>query len=331
MAYTYENFTTAANNAGLLGSFSEDDLAIAKTNPEYGLSMLNLRKEYQGATTPEQKLLAQEAENQLRSSYSGINNVPSSFSYGKQTQYQDLLDKVSSYQPFSYNPETDPMYSAYKKTYLREADRAAQDAMAQASTMSGGRPSSYAISAAQQAGNYYRGQLNDAIPTLQQNAYQRYLGDYNANLQGLEAMNTDRAFDYNVYLNQYEQEQQRQQQEYDREQQAWNNALALYQMGVRTSDVLKTLGIPETPASGGYSEGYSGVPSNVGDGGSSLGSLGLTAAYLGSNAFNQALQQNTVNQAIQEVNSWAPQSGSNRTTPVKGAGNSITTRVNMKK
>lgn len=248
MAYTYENFTTAANNAGLLSSFSEDDLAIAKTSPEYGLSLLNLRQEYANAKTAEQKLLAQEAENQLRSSYGSLTTAaPTSFTYGKQTEYQKLLDEVSNYQPFEYDPATDPAYGSYKKAYLREADRATQDTMAQASAMSGGRPSSFAVSAAQQAGNYYRGQLNDAIPTLQQNAYQRYLNDYNANLSALGALNTDRTFDYNAYLTEYEQEQQ-----------AWNNAFALYQaLGYATPEIAAILGIPAANT-GGAAGGSSG-------------------------------------------------------------------------
>lgn len=249
MAYTYDNFTTAATKAGLLNSFSDDDLTIAKSNPEYGLSLLQLRQEYNNASTAEQKLLAQEAENQLRTTYGGLNTgktTEGSFSYANQNAYQKLLNEVSNPGSFSYDPDSDESYGAYKKAYLREADRATKDTMAEASAMSGGRPSTYAISAAQQAGNYYRGQLNDALPTLEQNAYQRYLSDYETKLSGLDALTADRNFDYNAYL-----------QEYEQKQQEWNNALTLYQMGIQTDAVLKTLGIPSTGSSGGSSGGGS--------------------------------------------------------------------------
>lgn len=260
MAYTYENFTTAAQNAGLLDGFSEEDLNIARVNPEYGLSMLRLRQDAAGASTTEQRLLAQEAENQLRSTYGGINNQSQgSFTYDKQDTYKQLLDEATNYKPFSYDAATDPSYSAYKKAYLREAERARQDTMAKASAASGGVPSSFAVSAAQQAGNYYTGQLNDALPNLEQNAYQRHLSDYNAKLSAFDAINTDRNFDYNAYL-----------QEYERKQQEWNNALTLYQMGQRTPEVLAILGLPAVSAGGG--SGSSSRGSGRGGGGSSGGS-----------------------------------------------------------
>lgn len=154
------------------------------------------------------------------------------YSYGRQTQYQKLLNDATDYQDFSYDPSKDPSYSAYRKQYLREADRAQQDAIAQASAMSGGRPSSYAVTAGQQAGNYYRGQLNDVIPTLEQNAYQRHLSDFDARQSAYSAISTDRDFDYNAYL------------------QKWNNAWTLYNSGVRTPEVLSILGIPESTGTG---------------------------------------------------------------------------------
>lgn len=241
MAYTYENFTTAATNAGLMDGFSEDDLKIAQSSPEYGLSLLKLRQDSAKATTAEQKLLAQEAENQLRSSYGSLNTgTAGSFNYGKQTQYQKLLDDATSYGSFQYDPSADPSYGAYRKQYLREADRAQQSTMAQATTMSGGRPSTYAITAGQQAGNYYRGQLNDAIPTLEQNAYQRHLSDYEAKLSAFNAISADREFDYNKYL------------------QEWNNAMTLYNMGIKTPEVLAMLGIPEDLVSAGGGGGDTG-------------------------------------------------------------------------
>lgn len=256
MAYTYENFTTAAQNAGLLGGFSEDDLAIAKTNPEYGLSMLKLRQDAAGATTTEQKLLAQEAENQLRKSYGSFGSqTQGSFRYGNETEYQKLLKEATNYQPFSYDPASDISYGAYRKAYLREAERARQDTIAKASAASGGVPSSYAVTAANQAGNYYTGQLNDKLPALEQNAYQRYLSDYNAKLSALDAMSTDRNFDYNAYL-----------QEYERQQQEWNNALTLYQMGQRTPEIMAILGLPEVPVYAGGGEEESGVSAGGGTG-----------------------------------------------------------------
>ena len=66
MAYTYDDFVSAAQGAGLYDSFSQDDLVIAQNKPEYGMSMLKLQQDFNGAATAEQRLLAQEAMNQLR-------------------------------------------------------------------------------------------------------------------------------------------------------------------------------------------------------------------------------------------------------------------------
>ena len=49
MAYTYDDFVKAANQSGLMGQFSQDDLNLAQKYPEFGLSVLSLKKD---STTP---------------------------------------------------------------------------------------------------------------------------------------------------------------------------------------------------------------------------------------------------------------------------------------
>ena len=65
MAYTYDDFVKAANQSGLMGQFSQDDLNLAQKYPEFGLSVLSLKKDYNNATTAEQRLLANQAANEL--------------------------------------------------------------------------------------------------------------------------------------------------------------------------------------------------------------------------------------------------------------------------
>lgn len=125
------------------------------------------------------------------------------YQYGNETLYQQMLNNVANPEAFSYDYTKDPSFSAYKKAYLREGDRAAANALAQASAASGGQVSSYAAQAAQQANNYYAGQVADMIPTLEQNAYQRYLNDLANQMNGLSAMQSDRNFDYQKYLNDF--------------------------------------------------------------------------------------------------------------------------------
>lgn len=234
--FTYDGFINAASNAGLLGEFSQADLDTAKKYPEFGYSILGLKQDIHKATTPEAKLLANEAANQLRSSYGGytggkygadyisdgkipnqidsvldqINNF-GSFSFDQDApvynnqyaeQQQALLDAIINRPDFSWSKEKDPQWNSYKKSYLREGDRATANALGQAAAASGGRPSTAAVTAATQAGDYYATQLNDIIPTLYQQAYDRYLNEYNMSLQDLNAVNNQEQLDYAKYLDQ---------------------------------------------------------------------------------------------------------------------------------
>lgn len=99
--------------------------------------------------------------------------------------YADLVDRLYNREDFSYNPETDPAYEAYRDMYMREGDRAMRDAMGAAMGASGGYMNSAAATAAAQQNNYYTQQLNDRIPELMQFAYQRYADDFTRNRQAL--------------------------------------------------------------------------------------------------------------------------------------------------
>lgn len=130
MAYTYDDFVSAANSAGLLKQFTDSDLQIAQKNPEFGLSMLGVLKDGNSASTAEQKLLATEAANQLRKTYGSFGQITpysgtydtqikelidktnnyGAFQYGGQNAYQQALDKVTGYGDFQYGNET-----AYQK------------------------------------------------------------------------------------------------------------------------------------------------------------------------------------------------------------------------
>ena len=312
MPYSYEDFEKAAG--GMLGQFSRYDLDLARQYPEFGMSILSLKKDYQNAQTDEQRLLANEAANRLRSSYGNytgggdgsryisngmyenriddaLNRLGSfgSFSYGDAPTYDNhyaelqrqLLDNILSRPDFTWSKETDPNWASYKKQYLREGERATANALAQASAASGGRPSSFAVNAATQAGDYYATKLSDKIPELYQQAYDRYRDEYARKLQDLNAVNqqeqmdyakyqdqlgqfnTDRQFAYNQHLGDYNMLQAyldnlrgQSETDYSRgmdaqnarmaaDQQAFDNALALYQLyGYVPDGGANALGLP---------------------------------------------------------------------------------------
>lgn len=218
MAYTYDNFVSAATAAGMMDSFTEDDLNLARTNPEFGLSLVKLRQDANNATTTEQKLLAEEAQKQLRKVYStGSSTGGGSFVFDRQKELDNLTDKAVNQGPFSYDPKTDPSAAAVRKQYLREAERSRESTMARASAGTGGAPSSYAVTAAQQAGDYHLTQLADRQQDLEQTAYQRYLQNYQKTLSDIGLLADQKQFDYAAYLQQQEQERE-----------GLKNAMAIY-------------------------------------------------------------------------------------------------------
>lgn len=250
--YNYDDFVKAAQNAGLYNQFSDADLRLAQQNPDFGFSALNAKQQYASATTPEAKALINanlEAQRRSLGGYTGgfdgsqynpvlampnstgngaldaktsqMNNYPS-FDYASVDdvtgQYKDIYDRqlqsVYDYGPFSYDPNTDPLYGYYKQAYNREGQRATADTIGQLAGATGGIPSSYAATAAAQAGNYYAAQLADKIPDLYQLAYQQYADQYNRNVQNaglagnrygiaLDQFNTDRNFAYNNYADDF--------------------------------------------------------------------------------------------------------------------------------
>ena len=113
----------------------------------------------------------------------------------------DLLNAVRDRGEFNYDPNTDPVYAAYRKQYAREGQRATADALGIAAAASGGIPSSYAQTAAGQQANYYAAQMTDKIPELYQLAYQRYLQEYAERFNALNAFQNAEQNDYAKYLN----------------------------------------------------------------------------------------------------------------------------------
>lgn len=218
MAYTYNDFVKAANSSGSLSKFSQDDLKLAQQYPEFGLSMLNLTKDLGDSATMEQKVLAETAAEQLRSAYRGknggaknyygdqINSLLAqagsygSFNYGKENEYQAALDTVTNPEAFTYDLDSDVVWKAYQNQYQREGRRASEQTLAQLSAGTGGRPSSYAVSAAQQAANYYNTQLTDKIPELYNSAYSRYLAGLEADQAVLAALEADKSAQYSKWL-----------------------------------------------------------------------------------------------------------------------------------
>lgn len=121
--FTYEQFQQAAQNSGLLGQFSQADLALAQKNPDAGMSILSAKQEWANATTDEAKALANQKAESIRASYgeytggtSGAGFTmtplsPNSFEWGEAPSYSggsydddiaDLWNQALNYGDFTY-------------------------------------------------------------------------------------------------------------------------------------------------------------------------------------------------------------------------------------
>lgn len=193
MTYTYDDFLKAANSEGMMDQFSDEDLKLAQTHPEFGISMLSLLKDSANATSDDAKLLATEAMKQLRSNYAPAPAQPAgSFQYDNEAAYREALDSVVNGKPFQYNHETDPAYQAFAKTYRREGQRATEDTLARVAAASGGSVPTSAVTAATQAGDYYAAQLADKLPQLRQQAYTDYANEEALKQARLNVLAADR-------------------------------------------------------------------------------------------------------------------------------------------
>ena len=132
-------------------------------------------------------------------------------------QINSMSNALFNRPKFSYDAKDDPNFQQYKKSYLREGERAMEDTLADAASLTGGVPSSAAIAASQQANNVYTSRLADKIPELQQLAYGMYMdegaekrqnldmllgmerNDFQEFLASLDQYNKDRGFAYGVH------------------------------------------------------------------------------------------------------------------------------------
>lgn len=119
--------------------------------------------------TPSASVQAAQAYlNQVRGS------KPGAYESRWDAELTELYDQIRNRKKFSYDLGTDPLYQQYREQYQRKGQLAMQNTMGQAAALTGGYGSSYSEQVGQQAYNAYLQSLNDIVPQLQQQAYQRY-------------------------------------------------------------------------------------------------------------------------------------------------------------
>lgn len=191
-------------------NYHQDAINAAKQgNWNLATQALNARDEKTSLTGKNYGTTGADLYSQLQSKYGTKTNNTGygDFTYEEAPEYydayqkriDDALNQLLNRAEFSYNAEEDPAYQQYKETYTREGDRAMRDTMAQAAARTGGLASTYAVTAAQQANQYYMQQLADKVPELRQLAYQVYLDDIDLQAQDLGLLQNASADAYSRY------------------------------------------------------------------------------------------------------------------------------------
>jgi hypothetical protein len=142
--------------------------------------------------TPDQAVM--DAQNALQNL-----QKPGEYQSRYDAQINGILNTIAGAKEFNYQAAEDPMYRMYRDTYLRMGQRAAEDAMANASALTGGYGSSYGQMAANQANQNYIAELNNQMPTLMQMAYQRHQDQIADNYNQLNAFQSAENMDYGKY------------------------------------------------------------------------------------------------------------------------------------
>ena len=286
----YDAFLEKARNAGLLGQFDETDLAYAQLNPNYGNALLQTKMNWNNATTPEQRALAEIEAASLRENMgvkTGItkeNMIYALPDLGKTYAGYDLGTKqlqgaaapglgsglgsggtLGDIAGYNYGQfKASPDYGELMDSWANNGRLAMQGTLSQASARTGGLASSYAEGAAQQMYQQY-------MTEAEQEAYDRYR----------DALNDL----YNLYSLQTDQEETMYQREMDALDRAqaqadadYENQLTMAQLAAQYGDYsgLAALGI-DTSALTDYTvtggSGGSGSSGRSGDSGSDSGGL----------------------------------------------------------
>lgn len=89
-------------------------------------------------------------------------------------QLQAQFEAIMNRQPFQYDLGTDAMFQQMSDMYVQQGRRAMQDAIGEATALTGGYGNSYAQGAGQAAYGNYLQQLGAQAPQFQQNAFARW-------------------------------------------------------------------------------------------------------------------------------------------------------------
>ena len=179
-----------------MSKFGESQMQLDRMNDQMQVQLKQLEEQY---NRPSQETL--DLKNQLDSI-----RKPEEYNSQYQNEIDALIQKINNREPFSYDFNQDSVYQQYKDIYQKLGNEASMNAVANASSMTGGYGNSYATTAAAQANQQYMSRMNDVIPELAQAALDRYNSETDKLYQqyAMYGDQEDRAYEkYRDTLNDY--------------------------------------------------------------------------------------------------------------------------------
>ena len=125
------------------------------------------------------------------------NGISSDSSDGKYKKY-DASDDIEKYasRRFSYDPESDGVLKAQSSQLRKNAADTAENVLGKYSSVTGGRPSSYAVSAAAKASADTLSGINDLYAAREAENYKRYRDSMNDNLNVIDMRRSQDSVNY---------------------------------------------------------------------------------------------------------------------------------------
>lgn len=241
--YSFEDVQKQAKDYGFEDSYmSEADWDLARKDPNRGMALVNAKNDWLTAETPEQKAWSHALAEDIRQQgggYSGGADGSKFVPTGTQQHDSAWEDTVNATvrnlqnRKFEWSPETDPMVKYYEDAYRREGERAMKDTLGAVAATTGGIPSSYATAAAAQQRNYYAQQMTDKYPELYQQAFDRFMQEYDREYQMLDAYMRLDDTDYNRWSDQQERDRNARLDMADAVQREFDNQYMLDELGLK--------------------------------------------------------------------------------------------------
>ena len=241
--YSFEDVQKQAKDYGFEDSYmSEADWDLARKDPNRGMALVNAKNDWLTAETPEQKAWSHALAEDIRQQGGGYSGgadgskfVPTGTADYEDPWEQTIQSTVRNLQnkKFEWSPETDPTVKYYEDAYRREGERAMKDTLGAVAATTGGIPSSYATAAAAQQRNYYAQQMADKYPELYQQAFDRFMQEYDREYNMLSAYGDLSELGYGRWSDKQERDRNARLDMADAEQRAFENQYMLDELGLK--------------------------------------------------------------------------------------------------